>query len=120
MTTTTQFTAQDLAHFTGTENWYRLPLACMLYTDGVKYLAEQAGAYWLIDAVAFGQEEPGVKGQPFQVWTLAVRENSAATLTCTDGNAKILYQQHISFTDFPLPEITLWVEDRVILLPSEH
>jgi len=26
----------------------------------------------------------------------------------------------IAFTDFPLPEITLWLQDDVMLLPSEH
>ena len=42
----------DLSGFTGTENWYRYAMMPRFtYTDGVKYLAEQAKAYWLLDAI---------------------------------------------------------------------
>jgi len=41
-----------LAHFTGTTQWYRNPMfPAYTYTDGVKFLAEEAGEYWLIDYV---------------------------------------------------------------------
>jgi hypothetical protein len=40
----------DLAHFTGTEWWYRHPLFNnVLFTDGVQHLAQKAGAYWLVE-----------------------------------------------------------------------
>ena len=43
----------DLAQFTGDIERYRHPLNHqVIYTPGVHYLAEQAGAYWLIDAIA--------------------------------------------------------------------
>jgi len=44
----------------------------------------------------------------FQVWRLTVREDRSATLVCDGGNDSIVYTQHIEFTDFPIPEITLW------------
>ena len=119
---TTKLSAQDLRQFTGTEHWYRHSLARnVLYTDGSKYLADQAGAYWLIDTIALLQNhEATVKGEPFQAWTLTVEADQTATLVCTDGNRRTLYRESIPFTDFPLPRIEIWVEDRTILLPSEH
>ncbi|MCK1641666.1 hypothetical protein IVA95_30015 [Bradyrhizobium sp. 157] len=49
----TKLTPADLAHFTGTAEWYRHGLnRRMLYTDGVQYLAEKGGAYWLLDKIA--------------------------------------------------------------------
>ena len=49
----TTLNAQDLSQFTGTENWYRHNLNTdILYTDGAKYVAETAGAYWLLDEIA--------------------------------------------------------------------
>ena len=41
-----------LRQFYGTEVWYRHPLfrKC-LYTEGVQYLAEHGGAYWLLDLI---------------------------------------------------------------------
>jgi hypothetical protein len=35
-----------LSHFTGTEHHYRLNRWCFI-TDGAKYLADEAGTYWL-------------------------------------------------------------------------
>lgn len=113
-------TASDLAQFTGTENYYRHTLFTPIkYTDGVKYLAEEAGAYWLLDKVATNQINPKIRCEEFQSWKLIVRGREA-DLIVDDGNGNIIHRELIEFTDFPLPEITLWVEGGVILLPSEH
>ena len=54
---TTTFSLADLRQFTGTEQWYRHGLARnILFTDGAKYLADEAGAYWLLDEIAFAQK----------------------------------------------------------------
>ncbi|MCK9598089.1 MAG: hypothetical protein M0R06_03545 [Sphaerochaeta sp.] len=51
-----------LAQFYGSEQWYKASFGGVVYTDGVKYLADHAGAYWLIDAVASYQgARSGVK-----------------------------------------------------------
>ncbi len=115
-------TKADLAQFTGTEQWYRHPLVrSLLYTDGIKYMATKAGAYWLIDEIAFMQQHPGVKNQSFQVWKLKVNlEKSTALLICEDGNYNRVFEKKISFTDFPLDEITIWLTENVMLLPSEY
>jgi len=45
---------------------------------------------------------------------------STATLACEDGNGRTVFSKAIPYTDFPLPEITLWFANDVILLPSEY
>ncbi|MFN3634355.1 MAG: DUF6876 family protein [Rhizobium rhizophilum] len=114
-------TKADLAHFTGSETWYRHGLARnVLYTDGAQHVAETGGAYWLIDEIAFGQAEPGVAAEEFQVWTLTVAANKTATLTCDDGNDRIVFSKQIEFTDFPLDDIRFYFINNTILLPSEY
>ncbi len=121
MTKTHRLTSEDLAQFTGTDQWHRHGLnRRVLFTDGAKYLADQGGAYWLLDTVAICQAEKAVAAEPFQVWKLVVREDRTATLTCDDGNGRIVRTEHIPFTDFPLDEIALWFANGVIYLPSEH
>lgn len=115
---------QELAHFTGTEQWFRHAIVRrVLYTEGVQFLAERAGAYWLLDKIACLQLHPRLRRMAFQAWNLKVTEG-VAMLVCEDGNEHPIYAEHITFTDFPLDEIELWVEadeaQRVILLPSEH
>lgn len=111
---------RDLASFTGTETWYRHGLVRdVLFTEGVKYLADEAGAYWLIDEIALAQWHPILKHEPFQVWRITV-SGSSAVIVCDDGNGNVLVTKDISLTDFPLPEQKLYFSDNVILLPSEN
>jgi hypothetical protein len=112
-----------LAMFTGTDNWYRHQSG-LLYTDGVQYLAEEAKAYWLLDAIGSYQNQLRKRGgmfAEFQLWTLNVATNKAATLECRgDSNLPPIITQVIEYTDFPLATFKLYVEGNVLLLPSEH
>lgn len=81
----------------------------------------KAGAYWLIDEIAFQQFHPRVKKEEFQAWLLKVNlEELTAVLHCEDGNGRVLYSKPIPYTDFPLAEIKIYVSDNVIILPSEN
>ena len=117
-----KLTRAELAQFTGSENWYRHALVrSILFTDGAKYLADKAGAYWLLDEIALIQPyEKAVAAEEFQVWKLTVRTDNTATLTCDDGNGRVVFTKEIEFTDFPLPEITLYFQNNTILLPGEY
>lgn len=112
----------DLKQFTGTENWYRHGLVRnVLFTDGAKYVADTAGAYWLLDEIALAQRfERKVAGEAFQLWRLTVKENGAAALVCEDGNGRRVFSKRIEYTDFPLDEITLYCTNNTILLPGEY
>ena len=115
-------TKADLRQFIGTEHWYRhWAVRHILYTDGAKYVADTAGAYWLLDEIAFAQQgNKQVAAQAFQLWKLTVRPDHTATLTCEDGNYKVIFTKPLEYTDFPLDEIKFYFTDNVILLPSEY
>jgi hypothetical protein len=85
----------DLAHFTGSENWYRHGIARdVLFTDGAKYVADQGGAYWLLDEIALAQRyQKAVAAEEFQVWTLTVKDDRTARLACEDGNGKTVFEK---------------------------
>lgn len=114
----------DMEHFTGTCRYYKYsPLfPKVLLTEGSKFLAEEAGAYWLMDVVASHLPK---MDDGFAVAMLKVK-NGKATFTLTDDLPanKTYAKQSISFTDFPLDEIKLYVgfdgEYYVILLASEY
>ena len=114
------FDPSMLSQFTGTEHYYRLNRRCLI-TDGAKYLADEAGAYWLLDAAASYLLELGTSD-----WFVLVRmvvSECQAVLCLEDGNGGIRASQQIPFTDFPLPEQVLyacWDGDHwVMMLPSE-
>lgn len=119
---TQQLTSTELTQFTGTESWYRHPIVRkMLYTDGIRFMMNKAGAYWLVDEIAFQQYHPRVKTEEFQAWILEVNlEASTGALRCEDGNGRVLCSKQIPYTDFPLAEIKIYVSDKVILLASEY
>jgi len=115
-------TPADLWQFTGSETWYRHGLVKdVLFTDGIKYLAERAGAYWLIDEIALSQRSvKRLARKRFQVWELYVTHDHEGLLTCEDGDGHRLHTKRIPYTDFPLTEVTLYFTNSTILLPSEY
>ncbi|MGH9344115.1 MAG: DUF6876 family protein [Terriglobia bacterium] len=63
--------------------------------------------------------------EDFQVWKLSVGEDRTAILSTHDGNDTVLNTEKLTYTDFPLPEITLWAVRNelggfTIMLPSEY
>lgn len=113
----------ELRQFTGTENYYK-HLGNVVLTDGAKYLADRAGAYWLMDVVASWQLAKKVACEPFQSWNIEVKDNNKATIKADDGNGNEIARQEIPFTDFPLRSIRLYLVNdgryRVLMLPSEY
>jgi hypothetical protein len=109
----------DLENFSGgTDQWYRHGLVrAVVYTAGAQYVAETAGAYWLLDMIATEGTMTALRNEPFQVWRLDV---ASLTITVTDGNERILHTKKLDFTDFPEPGIELWFTDNTILLPTEY
>jgi hypothetical protein len=122
MNTKKPLTLADLSQFTGTENWYRHGInRRVLFTDGARYLADTAGAHWLLDEIAIIQPyDKRVAAEEFQLWILRVTPDAKATLSCEDGNGNAVFTKEIPFTDFPLPEIKLYFTNNTILLPSEY
>jgi hypothetical protein len=114
--------AEDLAQFTGTEQWYRHSInRSILYTEGAQHVAEHGEAYWLLDEIALIQPyDRKVAAEEFQVWTLTVRPDRTATLACDDGNGNVVFSKEIPYTDFPLDTIKLYLANNVIHLPSEY
>ena len=109
-----------LAQFSGTTQWYFHPLyKAFRYTDGVRFLAKNAECYWLLEFISSHQNNAKIKATPFQTWKL-VRKGSGCTITIDDGNGKIIKSFSLSFTTFPLNSFTLWMIDKVLLLPSEY
>ena len=117
--------AAQLSQFTGTISYYRLTSNIVL-TDGTRYLADKAGAYWLMSAIASYLPALTDK-EDFVLAKLQVTRSSNTTsglLTLDDGNDHILAKQFIEYTDFVLDKIKLyacWTGDFwVIMLPSEY
>jgi hypothetical protein len=105
-----------LAQCIGTERYWKNDLLCFRYTDGVKFLHESCEAYWLLIAISSYHRK-----EPFQLWELKVSKDKSATLSMKeDSDQPNVVEQQIAFTDFPLEEITLYLIDGILLLPSEY
>jgi hypothetical protein len=113
--------AAALDQFTGSTQYYRHWLGT-LYTDGVRFLAENAGAYWLLNAISSHQPQAtkDERLREFQVWSLEIHEDHSADLICLRDTDDEAFRQHIEYTDFPEMDCKLYVRNNVILLPSEY
>jgi uncharacterized protein DUF6876 len=121
----------SLPQFTGTTQWYRYSpmFKQLLLTDGTRFLAEKAGAYWLMDAIGshiFTNRRLSPQREPMQFWTFK-RTGGGGDLIVTDGRTdRAIVKQEIPFSDFPLDEIKLYaawdggMDAFVLMLPSEY
>lgn len=111
----------NLDQFSGTEQYYPHWLGIKL-TDGAFYLQEN-GAAWLIDAIASHQTKKLLSAPmlaEFQIWTLTKKPDDSAILQCDRDADNTVLTQSIPFTDFPLPEIKLYLIEKVLMLTSEY
>lgn len=135
MTKQTQtLTDADLQHFTGDSVRIWNPLnRKVIYTPGVRHVAEAGEAYWLIDAIAswIGSEEFRAAEQQderiseMHFWAFERHGEVAGRLTArADSTYEPFIVQEIEFTDFPLPRIDIWAAYDgsfwTLYLPSEH
>ena len=109
----------ELANSTGTEQYHK-DLSGMLFTDGIAVMAEKAKAFWLITDIGSYEKATTKEKYPFQLWTLKVKKGKAVLAMQEDSNTPVLIKQNIPYTDFPEGEISFYVEDGILLLPSEH
>lgn len=117
-------TQSDLAQFTGTTQWFQHWLKRFTHTDGIKYLADQGNAYWLIDAIASHQTKELLSDEmlkEFQIWRLVVNlEDKTAKLVCERDTDDVVVTQNIPYTDFPLSEVKVYLIEEVLMLQSEY
>lgn len=122
-------TPNDLIAFTGTENYFQTLDKSIVYTDGVKYFARNAGdqgAYWLLDLIVLDLI-PANRDEEFLVVEIAVN-NGQAVIRTQDGNDNYFLTRRIEYTDLAEDDWKFYVENsvvgerevKVILLPSEH
>jgi hypothetical protein len=123
MNGTEKITEDALNQFTGSVNYVRHWSKRLVMTEGAVFLTEH-GAAWLLDAIASYQ--PQLRHIGFQLWKLEVADDHSAVLTCReDQGTPVMVAQRMEFTDFPLPEVRLYVIDSgdvgfVAMLPTEY
>ncbi len=85
------------------------------YTEGLKYLADKAGAYWLIDAVfSYARKEP------FQCWTLKTKDGDSTLTMAEDSDAPVLVTQTIPETNFPIETLRMYLIADCLMLLAEY
>ncbi|TWU64522.1 hypothetical protein V7x_00660 [Crateriforma conspicua] len=125
-------THSDLSQFTGDSIRYRSVHPRVIYTPGIRYLAENAGAYWLINTIASYYSSPemrkaveeDIRVAEVQIWRMCVVDESGILTARADLGDPSFIREDIAYTDFPLHQIDiLGVSDAVhttLMLPSEY
>lgn len=126
----TQMNAEELtsqlAAFTGTESFYKIPLLNTVITDGIQYLANKANCFWLVtDASVIAKSllnRSSFITVDFKKLSAEKQKvlGYAAVIEYSDGNDTILETQKYHLTDFPLETIRLFFTNNTLMLPSEY
>ena len=112
---------EEFAGFVGTVDYFKHPFyKDFTYTEGVKSMASQYGAYWLIDLIFSHQYKKEVRQENFQIWETKSESKKAVVEMRTDTGEPAIVSQGISPTDFPEGCLKLYLIDGVLLLSSEY
>tara|TARA_R110002049_G_scaffold248172_3_gene422687 strand:- start:148 stop:573 length:426 start_codon:yes stop_codon:yes gene_type:complete len=115
-----------LQQFCGTETFYQIPLIQTRFTDGLKYLADTAGCYWLITDVSVIAKSLMDKSYfvtvDFKRLSEEEREEKQceATIIYSDGNGNVFETHRYNVSDFPLDELRLYFVNNTLMLPNEY
>ena len=115
----------ELRNFYCTERYYRANPG-LLGTDGVKFLAHKAGAYWLLDMVWSYLPVLRKSRDTFFVVRYAGTPGASGLFSITDDiPANQTYAtQAVEYSDFQLDEIVLYLSatenEFVLMLRSEY
>ena len=119
---------EGLVGFTGSETFLRYsPLfPNVIITEGVRWLADAAECYWLVDLIASHLPAVQKAGETFAVVMVERTTGSGATFAIVDDipATTIFADQKVDYTDFPLAVLKLYVgfdsENWTIMLPDEY
>lgn len=118
-----------LAEYSGSEHFYKVSAFApnFIITEGVKFLADEAQCYWLLDVIVSHLPAVIAADEEFAVVLLERDpEGSGAVFQITDDvPANVVYaRQEIEFTTFPMPSIKLYLqtdtEHWTLMLPGEY
>ena len=123
-----KFDLTELNHFTGSEKIFQHWINKICYTEGVKYLADKTGSYWLIDEIAYVILPHLIKEDKdwFYSIELSVNSDRSAMIIIGNGNSNIHLKHNINWTDFPMTEekVRFYLCDSgsyyCLMLPSEY
>jgi len=104
----------------GTAVYHSHKPSLILFTDGIKELAEACEAYWLIDLIVSHQSAQEINLQRFQVWDLHRVKEDKFFIYASDGNDNKVTSQDIPFSDFRYDMATIWLVDGCLMLPCEY
>lgn len=117
--------AATLDQFTGTEAYFKWSnlFPNFVLTDGTRFLAQEAGAFWLMDL--FASHYRSYRDEGFAAIKVLRKDSGDVQVLITDGNDHILAEQDNISTDFPLDDLTLYAAPAdenlwVIMLTSEY
>lgn len=116
--------SKDVAYYKnpyamGTDGYYRSMSKALVFTTGIKAMAEELECFWVIDVVAsYSGKYQDFMGAYF------ILNGGGCDFYLTDGNDNVIVHQKIPFTDLT-QNLNLFVSradsDRyVLMLPSEY
>lgn len=107
----------------GTNKYYQHFTKIVLYTDGIKDMADALKCHWLIDLIASYQITKKFRDIAYQTWKFTAKD-SKCVAECFGYSDVAVAEQKIPFTTLPDGEIVVvavWQDEKtmIIALPVE-
>ena len=126
MTTTQKLTYEELKNnleqFIGSEQFFKVSLAPVIATEGVKYFADTCECYWLLDLIILGLFR---LHQQLGYLFIDIDVNKRGTVHIVarqDEGMPIVFEkkQRDLCKRIPVGSYKIWLMNNTLLLPSEY
>jgi hypothetical protein len=111
---------RKLRRFTGEEGCHPHSSGAFIYTEGVRFLMEQAEVAWFVDLIAALQpralEDPALRN--FQLWEMHFVRGGAVAV-CSRDSDDVAFRRWLPGAHEALPYVRLYLTAAVLHLPTE-
>lgn len=105
----------ELQRFTGSVEYFAYNGVYL--TEGVRYLAERAQCFWLLDII--WSIHAMINTRERVICRLEMKEGNTAIFTATEYLGEAIYIQEVIAPDFPAKFVEIYVADGLLYLARE-
>ena len=81
---------------------------------------QSKNAFTIVDQIIELQKNPQVFNEDFQVWKITKIDEITFSMELQDGNLNIILLHYFQSASIEIFELTVWLENSTLYLPSER
>ena len=92
----------------------------LFITTTLDHYLQSKNAFTIVDQIIELQKNPQVFNEDFQVWKITKIDEITFSIELQDGNLNTILLHYFQSASIEIFELTIWLENSTLYLPSER